>query len=703
MLLRRRIAFVLTLVAVSCGLWSGGCAAPGGRSTSDSNEFDTRLLKRMSADRALQAGRFDEAVKAYTRLIEQESNDASGSGALYFKLGKALWGRAGVRGELAATPESREADRAAAIDYCQKAISGSESQPVAERAELSDQVGRTLGGYLRLCGKVDEAIIVYRKSLRVLPEVGEARARTLHDLAAALLDRSRRAIDQPETHDADDLTQALRHLETALSLSNQLDKPPASLLVTIHNSIGLAYNQRLQPGAAAEHFTKAMELSREHDLAAMLPSVMANLIPALIEIGRNEEALDRCEELEALPAAATDAKALAALGVAYLSLGDLSRSRQQFDLARYLVSQGSSTAPDPTFEAQLACNTAAAAQAVGAYDEAERLLLEALENARSELVDPRTAAVIQANLGRMYLTLERLDDADAQLHRAKTLMDQIAGPRHPDALLLLLDLANLARARGHLLEASELCEEAVRGLLAVRGRAHPEVAAARLELASLLSALGRCDAAQEQAGKAMKSLDARFGEHHKQAVLACLKTALIAIQCAPSEGHDAEVRTLTEQAGLRFAALRDALGADNIEVLRASVYFADVSARSPAALESALVRYRRAEQGFARVYGDTVKSLAALRLKQGRVLDKLDRHGEALKTYERALRLMDRNLTGHPIQAELLAAMGDAHNAIGDRDRAMKQWRQALAILAASYGRDHPRVRQFKETHLSKP
>ncbi|MFQ5462470.1 MAG: tetratricopeptide repeat protein [Phycisphaerae bacterium] len=702
-LLRSRTTVVWTLASAACGLWVGGCASAGGRTALKSDEADARMLQRMSADRAFHAGRFDQAVRSYSRLLEGASKDASETATLHYQLGQALWHRAGRRGASAAVNEARDVDEAAAIEHCRNALSELEALPSGQQVALSARIGRTLGTYLRRRGKIDEAMAVYQRILAASPDTGEDRARTLGDLGAAYLERSRQAAGRRAGSGDDDLTRALQHLESALSLARHLDAPPADLLVLIHNSTGLAYNERMQPGAAAEQFSTALKIAKDNGMDALVGSLLANLIPALIEVGRNGEAVARCEELEALPVAASDPQTLAVLGMAYLALGDLARSRQQFDLARYLVHQDASVVSDPTFSAQLACNTAAVAQAVGAYEEAERLLLEALEDARAGGVDPRTVAVIQANLGRMYLTLERLDDADAQLNRAKTLFGEIEGPQHADVLVLLLDLANLARARGHLLEASALCEDAVRGLLAVRGRAHPDVAAARLELASLLSAQGRCDAARQQAESAMQSLDARFGEEHKRAVLACLKTALIALQCAPAEGRDESMQALIDKAARRFALLREALGADNIEVLRASVYFADVSARSPAALESALGRYRRAEQGFADVYGDTTKSLAALRLKQGRVLQKLGRPEDALQTYQRALRLMDRNLMQHPIHAELLAAMGDALNATGDRDRAMQQWRQALHILAASYGHDHPRVRRFKETHLPQP
>lgn len=694
---RSRIAYAL--LAIGCFAFSSGCASTRGRAAPDSGAGDTTLFQRMQADRALQAGRFDEAIRGYSQLIEETANDQTEPAIIRHRLAEALWKRAGrVNGEDAST-DAGDSDRAAAIKHLREALDILETGS-SVKADRYATIGRTLGRYLRAVGNVDEAISVYEHSLSKLPSDGEQRARTLHDLGAAYLVRSRRgsAQDSGDVGTVDDLTLATRQFDEALSISKQLQDAPPDLLVLIHNSMGLAYNERLQPGLAAERFSLALKLCQEHDIQSSMANVLENLIGALVEIGRNDEALARCTELEALPAAATDPKTMTALGKAYLALGDLARSRQQFDLARYMVREDTATTYDPTFMVQLACGAAAAAQAVGAYDEAERLLLDAIKELDTEGVDPRTSAVVQANLGRMYLTMERLDNADSQLNRALETSTKLHGPQHPDTLLLMLDLANLARSRGFLLEASELCEKAIRGLVPALGRDHPEVAAARLELASLWNDQGRCEEALQQAKRAMESLDARLGENDKRSVLACLKTALIAADCTASGENAEELRSLTDQASRRFRALRESLGTDNVEVLRVAVYFADVSAKSPAAHEAALRRYREAEKGFAKIYGDTTKSLAALRLKQGRMLERLGRQDEALKTCERALRLMDRSLMQSPIHAELLAAMADAYDAMGEQEQGTKRRREALRILTAVYGRQHPRVQQLRKT-----
>ncbi|MCH7807978.1 MAG: tetratricopeptide repeat-containing protein, partial [Planctomycetes bacterium] len=509
----------------------------------------------------------------------------------------------------------------------------------------------------------------------------------------------RRYVDQRSagSDSPGDLFMALRYLEDARELARRTEDCPPLLLANVNNALGLIHNVQLQFTVAVERFSQAERICREQDASASHAEVLENLILALIEIGRYDDARSRCAELEALGGAAADPRTLAALGVAYLKLGDHSQATERFDLARHLARNDADCRNDLSFMVELASNAAACAQAVGAYDEAERFLMEAQRELESGGVEPRLAAVVRGNLGRMYLTLERLDEAEVQLEAVLAVLRELQGPQHPDTLLLLLDLANLARARGYHAEARERCEEALRGLIAVRGKGHPLVARARMEMAALSRDQGRCTEAMDQATKALELLDARLGKNHKESVLACLKATLIAADCRESDAQATAFHMLTVEAGRRFAQLRTALGPKNVEVLRAMVYFADVGAQTPTAYATALQRYRTAEEGFLELYGDGAKSLAALRLKQGRLLERMEQPEEALRTYDRALRRLDRSLAGHPIQAELLGAMGDAHERLGQPERAAERWRDALRILMATYGADHPRVRRFKE------
>ena len=693
----RALTFAIAMWFVAAP-WSG-CASSGRSRTSAGEGADGPLFRRMQADRALRAERFDEAISVYQTLLEGTLNTPLEAATVQYHLSMAYWARAGRGAEAEAPAEATKADRASAVEVARAALKTLQSQPEESRRNLYGLVGRSLGAYLRAEGALDEAIDVYLRVLNATSDNGEDRVRTLYELGNAHFDRSNRRADHTTTEadSPEDLNTALRYLDDALNLARQLEGCPPILLVSINNSLGLIHNVRLQPALAVERFTEAERLCREHDIVAAQAEVLQNLVLALIEVGRYDDARTQSAQLQALPAAASDPRIMAALGLAQMKLGDLSQAREQFDLARHLARQDPDSPPDLSFMAQLACNAAAVAQALGEFDEAERYLQDAQRELASGGVDPRTTAVVQANLGRMYLTLERLDDAEVQLETVLQTLTRLQGPRHPDTLLLKLDLANLARARGHLAEAQERGEEALRGLAAALGRDHPQVALARMELATLYRDQQRCSEAVPQARRALETLDTWLGPSHRLAVLACLKAALIAADCRGGDEDDAAFRDLQTEAGKRFAELRNALGPKNVEVLGAMVSFADLMARTPAAYATALERYRKAEEGFREIYGDGAQSLAALRLKQGQLLARMERYEEALDTYDRALRLRDRALVRHPICAELLAGMGDVYDASGQRNRAVERWHEALRILTAAYGADHPRVRHFTE------
>jgi tetratricopeptide (TPR) repeat protein len=160
---------------------------------------------------------------------------------------------------------------------------------------------------------------------------------------------------------------------------------------------------------------------------------------------------------------------------------------------------------------------------------------------------------------------------------------------------------------------------------------------------------------------------------------------------------EAAFAEMQAEAGQRFVALSEALGPQNLEVLRALVYFAEITAQTPTAHETALARFREAEAGFRPLYGDGAPTLAALRLKEGTLLEKMGRGDEALAAYEGAIRRLGRGLDQHPIRAELLIAMGDRLAADQQRDRAVPLWDEAARILAVIYGPDHPRVQRLRD------
>ncbi len=623
----------------------------------------------------------------YTSLLGEPTADRALEAQLRHEAGKAYWERAGRAGGAEPSAETLAADRKAAVDSARQALDGLEAQAAGGSPALYGRVGRDLVRYLRAMGQTNDAIEACQRVLSRLTEPDVERARTLYELGLCYHRRG----------EAGDLDKALERQKEALQIAGGLKDCPPELTGKINNALGLVHNERSEFSQAIERFAAAEPALREPGQADEHAMTLANLVLALAEVGDFDGVRTRLDQLRESPEAATNARTMAVIGLAALKLGDFAEAQQQFDLARHLAQQDPAMRGDTSFQVQLVTNAAACAQAAGDFSEAERLLVEAAREMERAKVDRRTASVIQANLGRMYLTLERLDEAEAQLGTVRATLAETQGENDPDTLRVALDLANLARARGFLVEAEESARAALDGLLKALGPEHSLVAEARVELAALYREQGRCADALDQATQALAALDAGLGADHKQSVTACLQAALLAADCRESPGGAEQFARLSRDARGRFARLRDELGLQNVEVLRAMVYSADLSAQTPESYEEALSTYQRAEEGFLKFFGDGALSVAALRLNQGRLLEKMDRRDEALQTCDEAYRRLDRSLKDHPIQAKLLEVMGDICAAKGDADRARQLWREAYRILAATYGPDDLRVKHFLE------
>ena len=687
------------------GLLIGGVLGAGCRSAELSRPQTVTLRgadqgRRTEADRLRRAGKHDDAITLYEKLLAEPSTGRRGDLALREGVARAFWERAGRRGMQAPTAATISADQDSAVRYLREALDLALGDSAPADADVCAALVSTLGTYLQESGRTDEAIAQYERLLDgPLAAASKERVRLLHELGNTYYRRSGLRDGQPitaETYRAD-LDRAFELQQAALRATENLEGLAPSLLASIHNSLGLIHGSRFESTAAIGELTAAVEVLERNDDPHLLGEALGNLITELAEAGRMDEVDRRYTQLESLPNVLRDPRLTAVLAMANLKRGRFAEAQQGFDMAIHLANRDERCREDLNFMTQLRCGAATCAQEIGAFTEAERHLRDAEEALVGGQVDPRTAAVVQANLGRLYLTLERPDDAEPVLEKLLTVLRDTSGGQDPDTLKVLLDLAKSAQLRGHESEALRRCTEAVEGLLKIRGADDPSVADAQLQLASVYRDQGRCDEALGNAQRAMSTLDKSFGVDHKRSVLACLQAALIAADCRTTEEGERAFDLLQQEASRRFGVLRSQLGTDNVEVLRALVYFADVSAKTPTAMRGALARYEEAEAGFRGLVGDGGPTVASLRLRRGRLLEQLGQPDEALQLYELALGDLDRSFNGHVVRSELLASLGDAFHQRGDYDKARECWDTSVRILAELYGRDDPRVTGFMD------
>lgn len=679
---------------------------PLGCQSGDASRPKTVILRgtdrgrQTDAERHRQAGRYDEAIAIYTELLTEPSRGRTWDVLIRDGLAQAHWQRAGRAGGQPANPASREADRTAAIKFMRQALDAATGGDDAESSEAVARLGHRLGTYLVQSGRHDEAIRHYEQLLEgPLSTVGQARIRPLHELGNAYYARGGRRGDSPPTTQArrDDLDQAMKWQKAALSAAQSAEGLSPTLTASIHNSLALIHADRFESAKALDQYTAAVSALEETGDTLLLGETLGNMITELAEAGRLDEVQQRYDQLAALPQARSDPRLCAVLGLADLKRGRYAEAQPAFDLALHLAKNNPDESQDPAFLAEVLCQAAACALEVGAFEEADGYLREAEAMIDAGDVDPRTRSIILANRGRIYLALERFDEAEQALETRLSILRETQGPKHLDTLMVLLDLASLAQSRGHGGEALRRAGEAVTGLTELLGADHPTTAAARLDLASIQRNQGLCGEAVAGAHSAMATLDRALGPRHKRSVKACLEATLIAADCRETSEGSAAFGRLEREAAERFAAMRAQLGSDHVEVLQALVYFADISARTPAAMAGARQRYREAEDGYRAIMGEGALTVASLRLSRGRLLERMDRRDEALAVYQQALSDLDRNLSGHRIRAELLASLGDVEFAKGQFKEAQEHWQSAVRILADLYGRDDPRVTGFMD------
>jgi non-specific serine/threonine protein kinase/serine/threonine-protein kinase len=93
-------------------------------------------------------------------------------------------------------------------------------------------------------------------------------------------------------------------------------------------------------------------------------------------------------------------------------------------------------------------------------------------------LDPETNAAVRLALARPYMVLGQYEDAVAQIQAALELRRRQLGPRHPDTLIAMSDLALAYTSQGRFDLAQPLHEQAVTALRAVQDDAGPERLAA---------------------------------------------------------------------------------------------------------------------------------------------------------------------------------------------------------------------------------
>ncbi|MEE8524389.1 MAG: tetratricopeptide repeat protein [Thermoanaerobaculia bacterium] len=394
--------------------------------------------------------------------------------------------------------------------------------------------------------------------------------------------------------------------------------------------------------------------------------------------------------------------------------------------------------PDqPEIEAALSTTIGSLYHKLGLYEQAEPLLVRALELRRGlPATDDREVAASLHELGLLRAHQRRFAAAEPLLRRALGLRRQALGDEHlavaeslsalglahgvngdlararplfeealalrrklldPEHQLVAVSLAEMGRVHryaGELVQAEELYRESLRITRKLRGDTHLEVAQRLGFLAVVLRLQGDLDAAEVVALESLEIARKVFGEEHPG--LAEPLDSLAAVRIL--RGDPAAAEPLLRES-LRLQ--REYLGESHPDLAGTMSYLGEV-AREQGELTVAERWHAEAWQLLESSFGSEhpwsgiqLVSLAAVLRDQGRLDD-------AGPLFQRAIHFLRARLDeAHPWFGEALLEQGQLELVRDAPGTAEPLLRRSLEILGAAYGEEHWRSAQARSIYGS--
>ncbi len=272
-----------------------------------------------------------------------------------------------------------------------------------------------------------------------------------------------------------------------------------------------------------------------------------------------------------------------------------------------------------------------AMRAIGRTAETRPYLERALAIARAKLGPDHTkTALVEMNLASVLTTLGDHTLAMPLYRHALEIQEQRLGPAHPELIPTLTEYADVLRLLGDLPAAHALVDRAVAIAKATFGGEGPEYALALLQLASQLDAEGDLRGSLATNRQAAAIVVRALGPDHPRTMWAhhTLGNALIT-----AGQYDEAETTLTEL----HRRVLERYGADDVHT-------------------------------------------AGVAESLGRLAASQDRVAEALRWFELALPIIERDL-GPDALAGILTGVAESHRELGNRDQAVAAARRLSAIL----------------------
>lgn len=361
--------------------------------------------------------------------------------------------------------------------------------------------------------------------------------------------------------------------------------------------------------------------------------------------------------------------------------GDTISAREVLD--RGVVALNEDLADQPAVRAALLTTMGSVYINLGLFDEAEKLLREALE-IRTQLVgedDPATLTTASW-LGKVLLEQDRYEEAIALETKTLAMRRRVLGDKHPSTLVSISNLAVQHRNTSKLDVAEPLYIEALAGQREVLGDEHHQTLLTINNLGALYHAQGRHEEARVLLEEAAETQDRVAGADHPQ--------TLIAMNSLADLYYDMGQFDLAEPLNVAILERRKrVLGPDHVQTLWSMDRLAGVYA-AQGRLEEAEPLHLAATEGLRSVHGPEHKNTLASMTNLAGLYRYMERFDEAEAVM---VEVLDTQLRVGPADISTGITSHNLANLYRDTDRfedAERMFEQAEQIWSESLPSDHP-------------
>jgi len=296
---------------------------------------------------------------------------------------------------------------------------------------------------------------------------------------------------------------------------------------------------------------------------------------------------------------------------------------------------------------------------------------------------PAVEAAIRKTIGQTYEDLGLYPEAAKQFERALDLRRRVLGPRHPDTLLSMTNLANVYEDDGKYPQAEALHNQALQIQRSSLGPEHRDTLNSMDNLAIDYESEGKYAQAEALQKQTLEIERRRLGPEHNDTLMSMSNLALV----YADESKYAQAEALHKQA---LEIRRRRLGPEHPDTLvsmtnLANVYEEEGKYAQAEALATQTLQIERRRLGPE--HPDTLASMSNLAL----YYQDEGKYAQAEALYSQTLEI-ERRVLGpeHPYTLGSMGNLAYAYREKGDYTQAEALFGQALEIQRRVLGREHP-------------